>query len=1256
MIFQSLRVFFYSAMQIYGLQISREAVEVHRQGKSLNLTMLIQNVSSLIFLTTLIITTIYGYMHILPLLGSLLLAGLFFHNYLIGAHFSQVLSPLVMGIVRLEIPIISTVISFCIGPVAFYAQLKRDDKIIDFEEQWEMPEWAPGIKYPKLLAMSERLIRSLPYIMIYLIYGVIAYQAFTLVALGKFSFALSMYTAHLFIAEIHHHHYLPGFASTAWIELCRSLTQLTGLFSSGVVGAVGALVTMIGVISSKVGAGLRDWCKMVILIVTPPSLLHRIKFIFDSNDISAAPPQKKSEISKKVGLARNAYERMERTEELYIQPEALIQEAKKSQVKPSPSLNSVFYTVNSSHKFKLSSVIDRLIRERDERIERASILEKHLASEKRILADQKSKKSFIRKMGSGVMKVFQFLYGAYLRWAIVIPESFICLLLTPIVYVAIKSRFYSHHAHKYIVAQQPKIGYGGPLQNATEAIVTSKAGWHQGEMHLNESRGDLSALAHSLYRRETTQVMPKLLRLTGIPSPDDPYQPENYHRFKVAPSFEQLATSLVGYSLDPASISRDNGGTENMEPARLKYQVFRLVERLNGRPYLRSWANDQISGLSGDDLLQKLTTLSLGGVDYNLFDLSDEQRLAVIHSCSLQGVNLEEVYNLGAVEEMLGVADPQKTESIVSFILLELKKAIDGNDQVGCASIIDAIASAATVCPAGLAGHWYSLIHSWLTPGNTLDAQFGQVVFDWKNRQFDLLYTQYLSRLSSSSSGRGHNTGPVEELGITEPAQDISIMMSMVAHLTDVTGGNRADTHKATDHVLKHWEGFTTKYNVIANQDVVSQLPPASLAMFNYFSSYPVAYYMTNNDWRPFVSELNGPIPSGESRHGEILRLLRDQSIITGEEANNLTPANLATIQKTLVEIERFWHVNRYFFLSGIDGSVGNTTRQDKMLVEVNQAISLLKDSRNAQLPPGDVKDLQLEAYNTLLYSGALDYDIVMQYMLDKGYIAKRENIELPSVPVYLKRGIKKIVTGIFQDGYAGLKFVLSKLTTIVWGLILTPNEIRKKYAPKNQFWKQALFTIIAATISLGFYFVPVSPAIAPLLALRFDWLTRSMMISIAIGWSTFSFGLRSMKVSRVKGTVLKAAVLTGAVELSLVLGAAMSQMLTVSIVSAYALYAAIALPIMLTVAYFMSGVAMVLMDALLTKVAQGMLLMLKLPYLVGATSVSVLSSILKVRSNIKSFKTASSIASEVFSDCKAAVTEIRNDIKYGINASPPKA
>jgi hypothetical protein len=82
----------------------------------------------------------------------------------------------------------------------------------------------------------------------------------------------------------------------------------------------------------------------------------------------------------------------------------------------------------------------------------------------------------------------------------------------------------------------------------------------------------------------------------------------------------------------------------------------------------------------------------------------------------------------------------------------------------------------------------------------------------------------------------------------------------------------------------------------------------------------------------------------------------------------------------------------------------------------------------------------------------------------------------------------------------------------------------------------------------------------------------------------------------------------------------------------------------------------MVLIDALLTKVAQGMLIMLKLPYLVGATSVSVLSSILKVRSNIKSFKTASSIASEVFSDCKAAVTEIRNDIKYGINASPPKA
>ena len=70
------RTFFYSALQVYGLQMSREAVPVHHQGKSLNLAMLIRSVSQLVILSALIITTLHGFLAVVPILGGLAFAAL----------------------------------------------------------------------------------------------------------------------------------------------------------------------------------------------------------------------------------------------------------------------------------------------------------------------------------------------------------------------------------------------------------------------------------------------------------------------------------------------------------------------------------------------------------------------------------------------------------------------------------------------------------------------------------------------------------------------------------------------------------------------------------------------------------------------------------------------------------------------------------------------------------------------------------------------------------------------------------------------------------------------------------------------------------------------------------------------------------------------------------------------------------------------------------------------------------------------------
>ncbi|MEC7030632.1 MAG: hypothetical protein VXW87_03100 [Pseudomonadota bacterium] len=1254
---------------MFRLQMAREAVEVHRQGKSLNLSMLIRNSTSLLLLTIGITSQFFSLGMILPLFGLLMYGVLALLNYLQGGHYSQMLNYILEGISNLHIPIISLITVWLCPFVTYYSLSKRQtqEEITEFEQRWSVPENAPGKKHPKLMAMVQNFVRRLPYYLLYITHGVIVYNFVSAYWSGTVSFGLIMYAGHLVISELHHLKYLPGYASKAWINLCTNLSQILGIVQQGILGTFVAIVSLASVVPSRVGLGIRDLLKSLAFVVVRPENYPMIPFLLDINEIEAPKPKRKSKLATKIGVAQNFNERYDFYKKMHNNTRhQVIKESHDKLVaqKDTIKLSDIYAVMSNKKWYRPSSICDRVFLGRDtDKSRRTNKGNKNPSNYWVIQIGKFTTKVLSYFIGKKLAEYGVNLIGFVLQFSVSIlrlvlfqAEQILFFPLTLICYPLVKLKVSKKFSA--IFAKQDSELRGQPKPSSVVEYATNA---FQTEVFENSEDRSSEARLEALYRRTQTQVTNKLLALGGSLDPRDPYGRGQYD---VAAAFDQLAPKLVNLQLEAAQVDRTNDSSIKMSSVAQKRSLVQVAERFLGKPYLESWLDREVQKATSDNRLNEIVKFVLAGFDYDLFNLSNKDLAQVTKQCEQVGVDIKEVYPEDRqVAELVGASDPRKIESIVGFLLYELSNAITSQDISKVKGLSRTIISSSSVCAAGLAAHWYCPINQLLGSSgqDSLDSSFDNMVYRWKGDNFDLFYQAILPRMARAITAELNQPGVRSQSildayneinnifhnnNLNEGPNGIVEMIQMFAFYAHLEGGQLVDVHKAHQHYLRHWGGVNSPFKAAAGQDTAVRLAPVEQAGLDYFFSYAKAYHMANNDWRSFVSYLFSEDTQNGQGFRKVLDGLRSQAYIPD---GPLSQANRAHIQGVLDRIKACHTDSDGTLLSAVVMS-GIKHQPPGFYEHLQSFFELYIDNISGHREDSDL----VEAYNIAIGTGILDYDLVMQYMLNKGLIAPRAKLAKPSFLYFIKSGLKNIVFGIVPDLIKGVVFVLSESIPLIKGILFTPEVIRKKHSVRYGFWAKLRDVFVFSTIMMGCMVLPVWSSYPRLLASGMRWISKPILYSAGAGWLGGSWLLRSVNVSKVKGKALSSAVSVATVVLSFWMIASMLPMLSLEVIKAHAIAALITAVVLPIVSLWLAGFAKFLLDQFITSVVQCVLFIVKVPYMVLALSYSMMKSIVNVKENIEWCQSAATTSSEIFKDFKLGCIELKNDISglLGIRAN----
>lgn len=614
----------------------------------------------------------------------------------------------------------------------------------------------------------------------------------------------------------------------------------------------------------------------------------------------------------------------------------------------------------------------------------------------------------------------------------------------------------------------------------------------------------------------------------------------------------------------------------------LKEMPLILVKQYLVKTYIRACGDDEVVALiekwknENKSLEQMLNAGMLPDLLISCgFDEGDINR--ILGSLDFTEKEMSELQDPSRLGGLVAHANLAGLKSKIGYIFSQIEKCIDNRDIERSKNIMAKLVSTKSAS-AGAYDDEINTVIAEHYQAETLKDYIDNAIFEEKGRVFMQSYNYMFTKKEGDEiEPRVASFSAKFGLGLTQ--------------LFIKGNGSKADIHKVNAFASGFFGIFETKYTMNAANDTASRFDPGLAQLTGYFS--PVLLEeIVKNDVKSYLDAIIDDL----TRNNKMALL--SQKVLEMEFSYSDYVDAYALFNEQCAEQKQ-----NYFTAAETQEITNLLARlKNKDNLSADELEDLHNDLKYAIMLPWIQGDIMSERF--VPRHGA--YYVLIQILLEEGYLARWEDVKKPSVTGFVKKGFMQLLLSPLYDGILLLKLALAKIARLLLGVVMAPSAINRhaaKHTKASGFFRLTIYTLLTPIVlALTFVSIPKVMIVLPAITM-----TQQLAATFALSWIFVAMVMRNT-ASETISSVLNTLFFVGLFGLAVYAQSLLTPILTYELLAPYSTHLVLCAPALYLIDSNMTHIILVAWQQLVSYVAIAACCAIKLPVSLFAVGPSVKS------------------------------------------------